>query len=107
LAKNVEELFFAGDQESLKLEFNSDVLKFIRSIRDEVHRFGITFHRQIRSKGTFKNELASIKGVGNKTVQKLIEHFGSVKQVRHASPKEIETIVGSRLSQSIQEWQRS
>ncbi|MFX8797725.1 excinuclease ABC subunit C, partial [Acinetobacter baumannii] len=53
LAKNEEELFFAGDQQSLKLPWNSNSLKLIRRIRDEVHRFGITFHRQKRSKGTF------------------------------------------------------
>jgi len=91
----------------LRIPRTSPVLHLLQRVRDEAHRFAVTYHRSLRSKRTFKNELASIKGVGNKTVQKLIEHFGSVKQVRHASPKEIETIVGSRLSQSIQEWQRS
>ena len=64
LAKNEEELFFAGDKESLKLPYNSDSLNLIRRIRNEVHRFGITFHRQKRSKGTFKNELEDIPGIG-------------------------------------------
>ena len=96
LAKNVEELFFAGDQESLKLEFNSDVLKFIRSIRDEVHRYGITFHRQKRSKGTFKNELEGINGIGKKTAYELLNRFRSVKKIQSASQEELTEVVGSK-----------
>ncbi len=68
LAKNEEEIFFPGDNESIKLPYNSEGLKLIRRIRDEVHRFGITFHRQKRSKGTFTNELEEIKGIGKNTV---------------------------------------
>jgi excinuclease ABC subunit C len=64
LAKNEEELFFVGDKESLKLPYDSESLKMIRRIRDEVHRYGITFHRNKRSKGTFKNGLEDIKGIG-------------------------------------------
>lgn len=101
LAKNVEELFFPGDQESLKLEFNSDVLKFIRSIRDEVHRFGITFHRQIRSKGTFKNELEGINGIGEKTAFELLSHFRSVKKIESASLQELTELVGSKKASLI------
>ena len=96
LAKNVEEIFFPGDQESLKLEFNSDVLKFIRSIRDEVHRYGITFHRKIRSKGTFKNELEGINGIGKKTAFELLNHFRSVKNIRSATIEELTELVGSK-----------
>jgi excinuclease ABC subunit C len=96
LAKNVEEIFFPGDQESLKLEFNSDVLKFIRSIRDEVHRFGITFHRQIRSKGTFKNELEGINGIGEKTAYELLNRFRSVNNIRTATMEKLTELVGSK-----------
>jgi excinuclease ABC subunit C len=96
LAKNVEEIFFPGDQESLKLEFNSDVLKFIRSIRDEVHRYGITFHRKIRSKGTFKNELEGINGIGKKTAFELLNHFRSVKNIRSATMEELTELVGTK-----------
>ncbi|HTI07291.1 MAG TPA: excinuclease ABC subunit UvrC, partial [Puia sp.] len=67
LAKNEEEIFFPGDTESIKLPYNSDSLKLIRRIRDEVHRFGITFHRQKRSKGTFVNELERVQGIGQRT----------------------------------------
>jgi excinuclease ABC subunit C len=82
LAKNEEELFFAGDSASLKLPYNSESLKFIRRIRDEVHRFGITFHRQKRSKGTFKNELEDIPGIGKATADLLLKEFRSVKNIQ-------------------------
>ncbi|HET9747057.1 MAG TPA: excinuclease ABC subunit UvrC [Chitinophagaceae bacterium] len=81
LAKNEEEIFFAGDQESLKLPYESESLKFIRRIRDEVHRFGITHHRKRRAKGVFKNELEEIKGIGKETAQKLLQRFRSVKNI--------------------------
>lgn len=82
LAKNEEELFFSGDSESLKLPYNSASLKFIRLIRNEVHRFGITFHRKKRSKGTFKNELEEIPGIGPTTADQLLKEFKSVKNIR-------------------------
>ena len=68
LAKNEEEIFFPGDKASIKLPWDSDSLKLVRRIRDEVHRFGITFHRNQRSKGTFKNELEQIPGIGKATI---------------------------------------
>ncbi len=82
LAKNEEELFFSGDKQSLKLPYNSASLKFIRRVRDEVHRFGITFHRQKRSKGTFKNELEDIPGIGKATADALLKQFKSVKNIQ-------------------------
>ena len=84
LAKNIEEIFFAGDSASLKLAYNSNSLHFIRRIRDEVHRFGITFHRNKRSKGTFKNELEEIPGIGKQTANELLKTFKSVKNIREA-----------------------
>jgi len=94
LAKNEEEIFFPGDTQSLKLPWNSPSLKFIRRIRDEVHRFGITFHRQKRSKGTFVNELENIKGIGKGTATKLLKHFKSVKKIKEASHEEIAAQIG-------------
>ncbi len=82
LAKNEEELFFTGDQESLKLPYNSKSLQLIRRIRDEVHRFGISFHRLKRSKGTFTNELESIPGIGKATSAQLLKEFKSIKNIR-------------------------
>ncbi|MET0637293.1 MAG: excinuclease ABC subunit UvrC [Chitinophagaceae bacterium] len=94
LAKNEEEIFFPGDQESLKLPYNSEGLKMIRRIRDEVHRFGITFHRQKRSKGTFKNELEDIRGIGKSTAELLLKEYRSVKNVREKSVEELSQVIG-------------
>jgi excinuclease ABC subunit C len=95
LAKNEEEIFFPGDVESLKLSYSSDSLKLIRRIRDEVHRFGITFHRQKRSKGTFKNELEEIKGIGKQTVDILLKKYRSINNIRQKSEKELSQAVGN------------
>lgn len=94
LAKNEEELFFAGDQQSVKLDWNSEALNLIRRIRDEVHRFGITFHRQLRSKGTFKNELENIPGIGTNTASTLLKSFKSVKKVKDLSIEDLSVVVG-------------
>lgn len=101
LAKNIEELFFAGDQQSKKLDWNSESLKLIRRIRDEVHRFGITFHRQKRSKGTFKNALEDIPGIGKKTATQLLRHFKSVAKVKAASIEDLADIVGQSKASMI------
>ncbi len=94
LAKNEEEIFFPGDKESLKLPYNSESLRLIRRIRDEVHRFGITFHRKQRSKGTFKNELETIKGIGKSTADLLLKEFRSVSKVKEASEAQIAQVAG-------------
>jgi excinuclease ABC subunit C len=94
LAKNKEELFFTGDSESLQLPWGSESLKLIRHIRDQVHRFGVTFHRTKRSKGTFKNELEGIKGIGKQTADVLLKEFRSVKKIREAGSNEIEALIG-------------
>jgi excinuclease ABC subunit C len=106
LAKNEEEIFFSGDKESLKLPFNSNSLRFIRRIRDEVHRFGISFHRQKRSKGTFKNELEDIPGIGKNTADNLLKEFRSVKNIREKTPEELATIVGKAKAVIIYEYFR-
>jgi excinuclease ABC subunit C len=103
LAKNVEEVFFAGDQESLKLPYGSSSLKLIRFIRDEVHRFGISFHRKKRAKGTFKNELESITGIGSNTADTLLKTFRSVKNIMSASEQELSNAVGQGKARLIRE----
>ena len=103
LAKNKEEIFFDGDTESLLLPWDSESLKLIRRIRDEVHRFGITFHRNKRSKGTFKNELEDIKGIGKQTADLLLKEFRSVKKIKEASDAEIEKVVGKSKLKMIRE----
>lgn len=94
LAKNEEEIFFSGDSSSVKLSFDSDTLKFIRRIRDEVHRFGVSFHRKKRSKGTFKNELEQIKGIGKATADILLKEYKSVKNISKLSVEQLEGLIG-------------
>jgi len=101
LAKNEEELFFSGDKESLKLPYNSSSLKFIRHIRNEVHRFGITFHRQKRSKGTFKNELEAIPGIGKSTAEILLKEFKSVNNIRKQPFQDIAILIGKAKAKII------
>jgi excinuclease ABC subunit C len=95
LAKNEEEIFFPGDKDSIKLPYDSESLKLIRRVRDEVHRFGITFHRQKRSKGTFKNELENIKGIGENTATQLLKTFRSVNKIKQLSEEELVKEIGN------------
>ena len=95
LAKNEEEIFFPGDQQSIKLPWDSESLKLIRRVRDEVHRFGITFHRNQRSRGTFVNELEMIKGIGKNTADTLLKKFKSVKKIKELSQEELAENIGS------------
>ena len=94
LAKNKEELFFSGDSASLQLPWDSESLKLIRRIRDEVHRFGITFHRNKRSKGTFVNDLEKIKGIGKQTADLLLIKYRSVAQIKEKSLAELSADIG-------------
>jgi excinuclease ABC subunit C len=101
LAKNVEEIFFTGDQQSLKIPYDSESLNLIRRIRDEVHRFGITFHRDKRSRGTFKTKLEEIPGVGTSTIELLMKEFKSVTNIRNASFDEIAALVGAKKAKMV------
>ncbi|HYK47439.1 MAG TPA: excinuclease ABC subunit UvrC [Parafilimonas sp.] len=101
LAKNEEEIFFPNDKESIKLSWNSEALNLIRRIRDEVHRFGITFHRKKRSKGTFKNDLESIEGIGEKSATQLLQRFKSVKKIREINLEELTAVVGKSKAKLI------
>ena len=101
LAKNEEELFFYGDTQSLKLPWNSESLKLIRRIRDEVHRFGITFHRNLRSKGSFKNELEQIEGIGKSTIDLLLKTFKSVKKIKEKTGEELAAVIGQSKANTI------
>ncbi|RYY82941.1 MAG: excinuclease ABC subunit C, partial [Chitinophagaceae bacterium] len=94
LAKNEEELFFVGDKDSLKLPYNSESLLLIRRIRDEVHNHGVSSHRNKRSKGTFKNELEDIKGIGSSTAQTLLKTFRSVAGVRRQTIEDLAKVIG-------------
>jgi excinuclease ABC subunit C len=101
LAKNKEELFFSGDTSSLQLPWDSESLKLIRRIRDEVHRFGISFHRNKRSKGTFKNELEEIKGIGKQTADLLLNEFRSVAKIKEKTLDELARIIGKKKAETL------
>lgn len=95
LAKREESVFFPGDKDPLQLPFNSPPNLLLRYIRDEVHRFGITFHRKTRSKGTIKNELESIPGIGDKTATELLQNFRSVKNIKTLTERELTKAIGA------------
>ncbi len=85
IAKKLEEIYFPGDSIPLYLDKNSSSLKIIQQVRNESHRFGLLFHRQLRSKHFIQSDLSNIKGVGDKTIKKLIQHFKSVEQIKKTS----------------------
>jgi excinuclease ABC subunit C len=101
LAKNEEEIFFPGDKESIKLPWDSESLRLIRGIRDEVHRFGITFHRNKRSKESLKNELEQIKGIGETTATFLLKEFKSVNNIRSKTESELSKLIGTSRAKII------
>ncbi len=94
IAKRLEEIYFPGDKIPLYIDKKSETLKIIQRIRDEAHRFGITHHRNQRSKETIKTELADIKGIGQGIADKLLAHFKSVKKIKVATLEEIEPVIG-------------
>ena len=101
LAERMEEVYRVGDPNPLFLDRNSPALKVLQQIRDEAHLFGITFHRKLRSKAQVDSALRSIKGVGEKTEQRLIMHFGSVARIAAASIDDIAALVGRQLAERI------
>ena len=103
LAERMEEVYRVGDPLPMFIDKNSPALKVLQQIRDEAHRFGITFHRNLRSKAQVKSVLSSIKGVGPKTEQRLIMHFGSVPRIAAASEADIAALVGESLARRIKE----
>jgi len=103
LAKRLEEVIRVGDPYPLFIDRNSQALKVLQHIRDEAHRFGITFHRNLRSKGQIHSALSDIKGVGEKTQQRLLLHYGSVARIAAAPAEELSTLVGPSLAARIQQ----
>lgn len=94
IAKRLEEIYFPGDSVPLYIDKNSESLRIVQHLRDEAHRFGITHHRNRRSKSAIASELDSIKGIGEKTRTALLQHFKSVKRIREAAIDEIADVVG-------------
>ena len=101
LAERMEEVYRVGDPYPMFIDRNSPALKVLQHIRDEAHRFGITFHRSLRSKSQVESALGSIKGVGPKTEQRLLLHFGSVARIAAASLEDVAALVGPALAERI------
>lgn len=101
IAERLEEIMIPGDPTPMFMDKNSPALKLLMHLRDEAHRFGITHHRSRRTKNQITSTLTSIKGVGEATQQKLLQHFKSVKRIREASPEEIGKIVGKKMAETI------
>ena len=103
LAERMEEVYRVGDPYPMFIDRNSPALKVLQQIRDEAHRFGITFHRNLRSKSQVESALKGIKGVGAKTEQRLLLHFGSVARIAAASVDDLAALVGRTLAERILE----
>ncbi len=101
IAKRLEEIYFPGDSIPLYLDKRSESLRIIQQIRDEAHRFGITHHRQKRSKNTIKSELHDIKGIGEKIAQQLLTEYKSVQAIKNKSKVELTHIIGSAKAEII------
>ena len=103
IAKRLEEIYFPDDPIPLYLDKKSESLKIIQYLRNEAHRFGITFHRNKRSKGAINSELEGIEGVGEKTAQQLLKNFKSVKRIKEASVDSLSDVVGMSKAKKIYE----
>ena len=103
LAERMEEVYRVGDPYPMFIDRNSPALKVLQQIRDEAHRFGITFHRNLRSKAQIESVLRTIKGVGEKTEQRLLLRFGSVARIASASVEDLAALVGRPLAERIHE----
>ncbi len=101
IAKRLEELIKPGDPNPLFLDKNSPSLKLIMQLRDEAHRFGITFHRSLRSKRQTNSELTSIKGIGEATAKKLLQHFKSVARIKKASEEDLAAVIGKSAAKKV------
>lgn len=101
LAERMEEVYRVGDPYPMFIDRNSPALKVLQQIRDEAHRFGISFHRKLRSKTQIESALSGIKGVGAKTEQRLLLHFGSIARIAAASQEDLASLVGPVLAERI------
>ncbi len=104
LAKRIEEVFFPNDPVPYYIDRHSETLKVLMHIRDEAHRFGITFHRQKRSKAFIKSELDSIPGIGKTSAEALLRRFRTVAAIRKASPEALASVVGPKRAEEIRKF---
>jgi len=104
IAKRLEEIFFPGDSIPLYLNKTSETLKVIQHMRDEAHRFGITHHRNKRSKHFIQSELTSIQGIGSTIAEKLLSHFKSIEAIKNASEEELTKLIGKSKTSVIKAY---
>lgn len=104
IAKRLEELYYPGDQYPLYLDKKSETLKIIQHLRDEAHRFGITFHRHQRSRKTFVSELENIPGIGKTSVEKLLKTFKSAKRVKEATDEELRKVLNPKQVKALRDY---
>ena len=104
IAKKLEEVYFPGDSAPLYIDKSSETLKIIQNARNEAHRFGITHHRNKRSKSAIQSELISIPGIGKSTAEKLLRAFQSVKRIKELSEKEIANEIGNSKAKVVKTW---
>lgn len=103
IAKRLEEIYFPEDSIPLYIDKKSESLKLIQRLRDEAHRFGITKHRDKRSKNFIISQLESIDGIGKNTAEKLLKHFGTVSNIYKATSEELETLLGRAKALKLKE----
>jgi excinuclease ABC subunit C len=104
IAKRLEEIYFPGDSYPIHIDKKSESLRLLQRIRDEAHRFAITFHRNVRSKNAFGTQLTAIPSIGENTADKLLSHFKSVKKINEASEEEVSKIIGASKARALFEW---
>jgi excinuclease ABC subunit C len=104
LAKRLEEVFFPQDTEAVLIPKASASLQLLQRVRNEAHRFAVTFQQKQRKRQMLRSELLDIPGIGQKTVQKLLKAFGSLKRIRHATTEELEEVVGKATTRRIVEY---
>jgi len=106
LAKRIEEIFLPESRDPFNLPKTSPALKLLQQLRDEAHRFAITYHRKLRTKRTLQTELTTIAGVGEKTAFSLLKHFGSVEGVSQATIEELKAVTGAKTAEAVYSFYR-
>jgi excinuclease ABC subunit C len=104
LAKQEEEIFLPGESRSIRIPYDSPALFLIQRMRDEAHRFVITYHRKLRSKEQIKSALDEVPGIGPKTKKLLLKTFGSVAAIKQADDAAIEKIIGTKKTKTLRDW---
>ena len=104
LAKRIEEIYFPHDPMPYYLSRTGEPLKVVCHIRDEAHRFGITFHRQKRSNAFLHSGLEEVRGLGDKSIAALLKHFRTISRLRKADEAEIASVVGASRARAVAEW---